>query len=66
MKKVALLFAVAFVAAPAFANSSNANSMAEEDFRDCHRFACEMAEQGASQGGDIEEFYEMAYDYCTG
>ncbi|MBU3027556.1 hypothetical protein [Zobellia galactanivorans] len=32
----------------------------------CHTYACQVAEQEASVGGDIDEIYEMAYEHCVG
>lgn len=46
-----------------FANSSNTNVEFKE--QDCHEFACQFAEEGAAMGGDIEDLYEMAYEYCN-
>lgn len=65
MKKVALLFAFAFVAAPAFANAPNTDTEEEMENLKCHTYACQVAEQGASLGADIEAVYEMAYEDCA-
>ena len=59
MKKVALLIAVAFMSFPVMANSN-----AEAPMFGCHEQACQVAEQGASLGADIDDVYEMAYEDC--
>lgn len=61
MKKVVLIFALAFAIVPAFAESS----VVEEDFGNCHTYACQVAEQGAKLGADVDDIYEMAYEDCT-
>ncbi|MDO6810779.1 hypothetical protein Q4603_19310 [Zobellia galactanivorans] len=65
-KKVAFLFAFALVAAPTFANAPNIDMVEEKEASDCHTYACQVAEQETSVGGDIDEIYEMAYEHCVG
>ncbi|MBW8200761.1 hypothetical protein [Flagellimonas abyssi] len=62
MKNALLLLAVTFMAYPMMANTAMENPAPPQD---CHAFACQVAEHGASQGGDVNEFYEMAYEMCN-
>ncbi|MGS2763818.1 hypothetical protein [Sinomicrobium sp. M5D2P9] len=61
MKNAFVLLAVAFMAYPMMAGTAMENPAPPQD---CHAYACAMAEHGAAQGGDVNEFYEMAYDQC--
>ena len=63
MKNAFLLLAVTFMAYPMMAGGTAMENPVRE--QDCHAYACQVAEQGASQGGDINELYEMAYEMCN-
>ncbi len=59
MKQLSLLLALGLMSYPMYSSTS-----VMERVQDCHEYACQVAEQGASMGGDIEDIYEMAYGYC--
>ncbi|AEM70178.1 hypothetical protein Murru_1134 [Allomuricauda ruestringensis DSM 13258] len=61
MKNAFLLLAVTFMAYPVGATTTNEKPMVATD---CHAQACQVAEQGAASGGNVNEIYELAYEMC--
>ncbi len=65
MKNVFMLAAVALMLVPINVHSKDDQTLEKVD-PNCHTYACQVAEQYAEAGSDVNVGYSMAYDYCTG